>query len=244
VWTCSSNLQLQGGNTGTSKVFKAVSGSYSSSGWVRVTINGSLVVEKNGITVNFPDQLSNELINVGIGQPYTVTIPSSAYPDATSYTWSWAFSYSGGVSLQPGSNYAIVSFSSQNVYTLFAHAVNACGTSSSPTFIYNFNVVNYTTYSAYPNPVSSILNIEFEQEKDIQSLGASGTIVSSSGMKGTEPVHEVRLYDWQGQLQRQATTRSGKAELNVSGLPDGIYYLHVYSEESDKPDTRKIVVKH
>ena len=48
----------------------------------------------------------------------------------------------------------------------------------------------------------------------------------------------------QGNLLRQAATKGGAVQFNVSNLPDGIYYLHVYDGVSEKPEMQQIVIEH
>ena len=56
--------------------------------------------------------------------------------------------------------------------------------------------------------------------------------------------YDLRLYDGQGNLLRQAATKDARVEFNVAGLPNGIYYLHIYDGTSDKPEIQQIVVEH
>ena len=59
-----------------------------------------------------------------------------------------------------------------------------------------------------------------------------------------EPVYDLRLYDGQGNLLRQQKTKGSTVQFNVSALPNGIYYLHIYDGVSDTPEMRQIVVEH
>ena len=83
----------------------------------------------------------------------------------------------------------------------------------------------------FPNPVSDVLNIEFDQ-----------AVVASR--QATVSSYDVRLYDGQGNMVRQSLTKGGSLQFNVSHLPDGIYYLHVYDGVSNTPDIQQIVVEH
>ena len=93
----------------------------------------------------------------------------------------------------------------------------------------------------YPNPVSDILYIEIDAESVSQSKAPGQT---GANAKKVEHVCEVRLYDGLGNLLRQTDTKGGTVQFNVSGLPDGIYYLHIYDGVNDTPDIRQIVVEH
>ena len=86
----------------------------------------------------------------------------------------------------------------------------------------------------YPNPASDILNIEIDAAHalDLQSRGIAAT-----------PTYDIRLYDGQINLQRRSTSKGGNAQLNVSNLPNGIYYLHI-NDGVSKPVMRQIIVEH
>ena len=66
---------------------------------------------------------------------------------------------------------------------------------------------------------------------------------SAGSQKKTDDI-DVRLYDGQGNLLRQQKTKGGTVQMNVSGLPDGFYYLHIYDGVSDTPEMQQIVVEH
>ena len=100
--------------------------------------------------------------------------------------------------------------------------------------------VYYECYSPsfifYPNPASGMVNIEIDTERYENASNARGVKI--------EPTYDIRLYDGMGNLVRNTTTKSDKMQLNVSGLPNGTYYLHVYDGISGKPEIKQIVVQH
>ena len=53
----------------------------------------------------------------------------------------------------------------------------------------------------------------------------------------------IRLYDGQGNLLRQAITKGGMVQFNVSNFPNGIYYLHIYDGENSSPEIQQIMVE-
>ena len=93
--------------------------------------------------------------------------------------------------------------------------------------------------SAYPNPVSDILNIEIKDET-IVAIKAQAAIQN----KTINTDFDIHLYDGFGNIQRKATAKGGKVEFNVTNLPNGFYYLHIYDGVNEKPEMRQIVVKH
>ncbi|GHT72902.1 hypothetical protein AGMMS50262_02970 [Bacteroidia bacterium] len=72
------------------------------------------------------------------------------------------------------------------------------------------NSLSYIHY--YPNPTGDILNVEIDKE-------------AYSKLKA---IFDIRLYDNQGNLLRNNTSKGEKTVFNVSNLPNGIYYIHVY----------------
>ena len=81
--------------------------------------------------------------------------------------------------------------------------------------------------SFYPSPVSNILHIDVKQ-----------TVSANT-------VYDIRLYSLMGSQLRQLSANSGMvAQIDVSKLPDGIYYVHIYDGISSTPDVYKIVIKH
>ena len=87
--------------------------------------------------------------------------------------------------------------------------------------------------SIYPNPVSDILTIEIDADA-AQSLQPERASLN----------FDVRLYDEQGNLLCQTKTQGGTVEFNVSGLPDGFFYLHVYDGVNSRPVMQQIIIEH
>ena len=60
---------------------------------------------------------------------------------------------------------------------------------------------------------------------------------------GMEEWKNIRLYDRQGNLLRQQKTNGGTVQFNVSDLPYGVYYLHVYDGVNENPEMRLVIVE-
>jgi hypothetical protein len=80
----------------------------------------------------------------------------------------------------------------------------------------------------YPNPVNDILYID--PKKDTRAKPSTS--------------YDIRLYNSLGNMCRQAKATGGIVELDVSNLPDGIYFLTVCAGSDSKPEAHKIFVKH
>jgi len=200
------------------------------------------------------------IIDIGVPSVKSLEVsPGNSFPQCTSATFTayptsittsqgnyeWMLSPSYGYYEYPNRHSNYVSFQDPGFYavsvrsyakTSEGHTCTITRTSWS-LFIY----VNVSQYSpspspAYPNPVGDILNIVLYEnsssnEQSLQSRGAPSS-------------YDVRLYDGQGNLQRQQQTNGGAVQFNVSNLPDGVYYLHIYDGVSSTPEMQAIMVEH
>ena len=92
---------------------------------------------------------------------------------------------------------------------------------------------------AYPNPVSDILYVEIEQAQ------RSGRNTPGVQLSTPDPTFDIHLYNGQGNRVRQTASKGGTIQLNVSNLPNGLYYLQIYGEKSRRPpQIQQIIVEH
>jgi len=96
--------------------------------------------------------------------------------------------------------------------------------------------------SVYPNPVNNTLYIKMEQEY-IQVKPLEQPLTDNKPLK-INPTYDIRLYNEKGILMWQKKTKNNKIELNVTNLPNGIYYLQVYDGVNETPEMRTIVIEH
>ena len=87
------------------------------------------------------------------------------------------------------------------------------------------------TFKVYPNPTGDVLNVEMD------------TGVTQARSLNTGTTYDIRLYDGQGNLLRQDFTKGGTIQFDVSVLPEGIYYLHVYDGVNPTPQMQQVVVE-
>ena len=85
-----------------------------------------------------------------------------------------------------------------------------------------------------PNPVDDVLFV------DLDAFASDNPALSSSA----RPTYDVRLYDVMGNMLRQERAGGGTVRFDVSILPDGIYYLHIYDGVNSAPEIQKIIVLH
>ncbi|MFT3737645.1 MAG: hypothetical protein QM786_02705 [Breznakibacter sp.] len=101
-----------------------------------------------------------------------------------------------------------------------------------------------TTYSLpYPNPVADVLYVEIDGAA-YESASASYLAATGTRAQNGDPTFDLRLYNPYGYLLRSAKAKGGRVQLNVSGLPNGIYYLHVHDGSGNRLEMHQIVVEH
>lgn len=238
VWTSSSNLQPQNGNTGKTKIFKATG---NGTGWVNATV-GAQVTSFNvwsGKPTDIEIDDGPTSINTGANAQYRTKLVNGGSASRFEHEWSISpnYGYSG---YYPNMNNLSVTFNTSGTYTITVKAKNECGMSSPDS---RRTVVRSSYYSAYPNPASNVLNIEIDQEAITQAKSMEQTATGAKQIS-IQPTYDIRLYDGQGNLLQRATTKGGKVEFNVANLSNGIYYLHIYDGVNEKPKMRQIMVEH
>ena len=202
---------------------------------------GYLKTEMYSVSVTNPCNLSNrvewtlngDLVDIGS----TVIIQSVATPPMKSGLINQEISDSNEnqISRQPLVYHAI--------YTLKATVKNSSGTEfafkTTDIEIYGYPLI----ISRRDAPVISSENTENDDVK-VYPNPTSDILTMEIGVESTKATYDIRLYDGQGNLLRQQKTKGGTVQFNVSALPNGIYYLHVYDGVSDTPEMRQIVVEH
>ena len=87
-----------------------------------------------------------------------------------------------------------------------------------------------------------MLNVEINHEM-IDLVNSIEQANTGAKQLKKEPAYDIRLYDKQGNIVRRAQNKGGNAQFNLSNLPAGIYYLHVYDGRSEKPEVQQIMVE-
>jgi hypothetical protein len=240
-WSSGNRLNITPGPANNQVTVSAANYSFGSS-WIQANINGTTITKN--IIASYPDPY-NDLGSIALEAEYDHLIGVPAWPTEygiNSYVWDWAVPCTGGV-FSGWYEYVSVYFWEYNTnYTLYAYAINHCGTSPEATYVQNIYVTPpawmYLS-SIYPNPASNILNIEI----GAQAQSAAPAITADTQLK-QDKTFDLRLYDGQGNLLHNAKAKGGTVQFNVASLPNGIYYLHIYDGASQKPEIRQIVVEH
>jgi hypothetical protein len=272
IWTKSSNLQLTVENdiaiihnNGLYTNSSQNSLCLSSTGWIKATIVGTGIVLERQLITNtdciFDFNLPSSAIAPILGNPVRVDV--SLQMSSTNAHVNWRALPDIGFHTNNLGTYAQLLFFQDGLTTVTASAVNACGTYSRskvinisgiwapdprclfcngtgiinnnrcihcpPVALYSLPITENNQINTFPNPVSEILNINLSQEPFARER--------------TLTTHDIRLYDTHGNLVRQARATGGNVQMNVSNLPIGIYYLHIYDGTTESPEIQQIIIE-
>jgi PKD repeat protein len=173
--------------------------------------------------------------NFFISQDSTTALTWNAYPNystsATQFTWSW------GDNAQSTGMYPSHTYATAGTYTICLTVLDSCGTStycdsasiyrvSSANAVIQLNVINPNAPTAlkttinkalvsmYPNPANSKLTVSIAQNDN----------------------SVITMYDAIGKQVMQQKATGLSTELNVSNLPQGMYFVNVNGT------TQKVVI--
>ena len=182
------------------------------------------------------------------GGPHGFKVTQSG---GTSATWSTS---GGNATIYPGSvnDHTYIVFLQNGSWTVYATVTNSCGSSGSVnqsitisggasgggSFCPFCNDIGCGQCVGmwspppppYPNPVSDVLYMEIDADALTQS-------------RTSEQVYDVRLLDGQGNMLRQTSTKGGTIHFDVSNLPHGVYFVHVYDGVNPTPEIHQVVVE-
>lgn len=232
-WDKSSNLTLSSTSSSTITVTAISAGS----SWISIKNKTGVEEGRFNIWVG-PPVVQSYIDGPSVVQNSQINT-FSIYGMDNSFTYSWSATGGNyGVSsnyYSGNTNYANMYFSPAGSRTIQVAVSNACG-SCSP--IYKSITVTQggddTLKSAvYPNPTTDIIRISIDKKE--QSL-----------FKSSQPVfnYDIRLFDGRGILRRQTKTQEKTVQFNVSDLPNGIYFIHIYDGVSQTPEVQKVIVSH
>lgn len=230
TWSCSSNLQIMS-NSNSSAVVKSTA---NGKGWIRATVDGQLVKE-------YPVWSGKPVMSYIEGERF-VTVGEygdyrAVYDGLSSPTgFEWVLTPQRSNSVYANHTTCTIYFREEGFYTLKVRATNANGTGDYfDTYVEMYNTGIYS-YMIYPNPASNVLMVNF----DVKS-SESGYEMMKINRNAS---FKIYLYDDNGSMVRQTTSDGSQIQFDVSNLPNGIYYLHIDDGRAEKPEVRKVIVKH
>lgn len=131
-----------------------------------------------------------------------------------------------------------IAFYQTGSYQIVVRAANKFGMGEytvSGVTVYDPN--NRSVVVAYPSPASQTLFVDFSSIVDQQAEALSS-------MTAQLKHYDVRLFNIQGALVRTAQSAGERVSLDVSGLPGGNYFLHIYDGKGEKPVVQQVIVSH
>lgn len=238
-WSCSGKLSIVGSTTGATCNIKGTTGGLGSV-TANVNINGTSTQIYKNVDVSSDPTDPNARIYIfhysaGNGM-IRLEISDPGIYGTKAYIWN-AQAIGGGGSSQstqtgPNGDYWTIPAGNYNVEV---RAVTQCGHIIGTNTIYAAG--SYSS-SASPNPANNTLNVNIEE---LESGGAS-TLSATPGQISV--YYDIRLYNMQGTLLRSLRVANGQTSIDVSGLPNGNYFLHVNKNGSGEPQVHKVIVSH
>ena len=196
-------------------------------GWVKVML-GSVELARHDFGIGAPYfyNISGPTSVSANGSMYMFTANFASATPTSSCAWSITGMPSGSYYIYSVNNIAYIYFYDPGTYTVKVTGYNACGNDSGTLQVGATR--QSSPYMVYPNPVRDILYIDIPQN-------ASST--------GRLPHYDIRLFDMQGNQVRQiATNQAGTTvQIDVSGLTNGNYVLHISDGSNAQPFMQMIV---
>ena len=159
-------------------------------------------------------------------------------PSGTIY---WTVSNTSLFYVEPSGNPTTVYVVGSGVSTA---TLSARTGSTSGTVVASMTILPCTLKVAvYPNPVQNIFYVDITPPTIYQGKNANQASSGALQISPASSTFDIRLYDVQGNLLRQQNTINRTTQFNVSGLLNGVYYLHVYDGVNNTPVTKKIIVE-
>lgn len=243
IWSNSSYLTFTSSNFGTQVSVKGTSQGLGSLSIVDGSTGnnlGNVVVTINPAAPIFYEIDGDASVKINVPKQYAAIFNGGT---PTSYSWSVSGAPSNYYSILNDTNsaYLYIVFYEPATYDLNISASNSCSSDWGQKFLYVTR--SGSPYSYYPNPVSDILNIEIDAQAVLNAQSQQPNLSSGTPLK-IDPLFDIRIYDGQGNLLRQTFSKGGLVQFNVSSLPDGIYYLHIYDGLGNNSFMAQIVVEH
>jgi len=191
-------------------------------------------------------------------ETYTMSTTPGAFTQPTATSTSWSATPNQYQLYQYGNTFAQIIFTTQSSqHYVKAVVSNSCGSNTAYHYVDVDCVrtscphpptcpcisVDWSPPPPYPNPANDMISIEIDAEAMAQSNALAQNLTDGKPLK-LNVTFDVRLYDGQGNQLRQTTTKGGTVQFNVSALPDGIYYLHIYDGVNSTPEIQQILVEH
>lgn len=241
TWTASPSY-LFTSSSGSGATF-SVSGEsgVSGEGTISITLNtpdGNSYTESKTVWVGYPPISINTDgtfnfygNNASICQSfgYCMQATSNALSGISSYSWntsSWPAPFADPSTLSVSGDQLCFGTHSTGTYLIQVNANSICGSNQKNLFI----TVNNCGYRLYPNPAKSVVNLEFENPEQPESIPISVEIYDEKKQK------KLKSFDW-------SKSKSKKKEIDVSDLPRGTHYVKLYFDKKKEVETVRLILE-
>lgn len=232
-WSTVGSLSIVGANNSNSCNIKSGNGNGG-------TVKADVTVRNTTISLSKNIEISSDPSNPNLQASLSYTIESNGNIRLQAHTpqiygirgYMWnAQGISGGSSnynAQTGPNGDYWSIPKGN-YNVEVRVITQCGH-----FIASKSIYTASSYSSsiYPNPVRQTLYINIEE---------NGT--TTYAINNAIEYYNVKLYNIEGVLVKNFKINNRDISIEVSGLMDGNYFLHIFKDNDPLPQIHKIVIK-
>lgn len=230
TWTCSNNLTISPSGTSCSVNASTTGTGYAS---ISARINGSTTVLTKNLEI--ASTSGNPYLSYTSDDRYIyLTIHTPNIYGIRQFIWNATPIGSGGSSQSsttgPAGDYWSIPKGSYNVE---CRIVTQCAHLIATTTIGGYRS------AVYPNPVDNTLHIDIAEPQETEN---AATI--SSQQKVLSSSYELRLFNFQGNLVRNLRVTERQVSIDVSGLPEGNYFLHIIRAGSTEPEVHKVIISH
>ena len=235
-WGTSSNLTILS-TSGNSATIQATNTLYTSGslGWVCVKNANGVEINRKEVWIGYPDVQIDGPDYAGSYGRYSAIYNPLSNP---SLNWSVYVPWPNTYSLYNYSNYLDVYFNHNATYQVILNACNVCGCGPQETKdVYASPGRSPSPFSIYPNPVDKILSVDIDQQVILAKYAAAGKTAIT-------PTCEISLFSLMGVQVYKTATNGNKVQIDVSNLPDGNYFVHLFDGISAFPEVMQIIVKH
>ncbi|MDR2969827.1 MAG: T9SS type A sorting domain-containing protein [Tannerellaceae bacterium] len=241
TWTYSSNLRMRS-SSNTSITVESLSTS-AGTGWIQASVGG-ISTPRYEVWVGKP-------VITGIFGETLITHPEeygfyyyAQYNEKASITsFDWVFMQGIDPTFWSSTSKSwIYNFIDDGSYQLCVRATNANGTGN----YYPISItVDFPGMSPSPPSAYRISQDPASNELTVTPDTSVSQLAPLSPSSGAASNYTVYLYNAGGAVVKQAVSQQGgEVRLDVSGLPNGIYYLLIDTGDGSKPESHKIIINH
>lgn len=160
---------------------------------------------------------------------YCMQATSNSSSSVSGYSWntlSWPAPFADPSMLSVPGDQLCFGTHSTGTFLIQVNANGVCGSNQKNLFI----TINNCGYRLYPNPAKSVVNLEFENPEQPESIPILIEIYDEKKQK------KLKSLDW-------SKSKSKKKEIDVSDLPRGTHYVKMYFDKKKEVETIRLILE-